>query len=265
MKLKYPETLELSIIMPCLNEAAALPYCIRQALAFMRRRGINGEIIVADNASTDGSASVAAALKARVIKEPRRGYGRALRAGIAAARGSVIIFGDCDTTYDFYRLDSIYDPLAKRTASLHDCGNNKINNAAALSGFDIMTGDRLRSGFERGAMPFTHLLGVQFLSALGRLRYGVSIHDFHCGLRGLTREAALSMELNSTGMEFATEFIAEAQKKGLSIGETPITLRRARAARKSKLRPVSDGLRHIKFMLTGSSISSTLPGTSIAK
>ncbi len=287
MNFKYNETLELSIIMPCLNEEAALPVCIDRARRFMSERGINGEIIVVDNASTDDSAAVARRAGARVIKEPRRGYGRALRTGISHSRGSVIILGDCDTTYDFYRLEGLYAPLKARqshpgnpndTPEVSDpayenvparsrrtvtsltsfkklpnesCGHEDCRSCSptAGAGFDIMMGDRLRGSMAHGAMPVTHILGVKFLSALARLRFGVGVHDFHCGLRGMTHEAALKMDLKTTGMEFATEFIAEAAKKGLSIGETPVVLHRASVVRRSKLRPIADGLRHLAFIL----------------
>ncbi len=223
--------------MPCLNEESTVGICIEEAKEFLRRQNqtnhtnkITGEILVVDNGSTDHSARVAALHGARVIHENRRGYGRALRTGIAHCKGRIIIYGDCDTTYDFNHLEPMYLPLARGSC-------------------DVMIGDRFAGGIEKGAMPLLHRWGVPFLSLCGRLRWKIPARDFHCGIRGLTRDAAMQMELKTTGMEFATEFIAEAVRKHLHIGQVPIPLRRCTQKRSSKLRTFKDGARHMRYIL----------------
>lgn len=223
---------DLSLVMPCLNEEANLGFCIRQAREYLETCGLSGEILLVDNGSTDRSAAIAAELGAVVIPEPRRGYGRALRTGLARTRGAVVIMGDCDSTYDFLHLDPIYRPLAGGEA-------------------DVMIGDRFAGQMERGAMPPLHRLGVPFLSLCGRLRWNVSVHDFHCGLRGLTRSALEQVELRTDGMEFSTELIAEAARKGLRLGEASVPLRRSQYERKPKLRTFRDGFRHLRYILKG--------------
>ena len=166
----------------------------------MLARSITGEVLVVDNDSTDRSAEIAASYGARVISEHRRGYGRALRTGLAAAKGDVIIFGDCDSTYDFSNLDPIYRPLAE----------NKV---------DFMMGNRFGGLMEEGAMSWSHKLSVPFLSICGRIKFRVAIKDFHCGIRGIRKDALRKCTFKTTGMEFATEMIAEASRKGLRIGE----------------------------------------------
>lgn len=220
----------LSILMPCRDEAAAVGQCVDDARAFLDRKNLNGEIVVVDNGSVDGSADVAASHGARVIFESRPGYGAALRKGLKECLGRVIIFGDCDTTYDFTRLDEIYALLSS-------------------GAFDVVIGDRFAGGVERGAMPLSHRVGVRMLSVLGRLKTGTEIRDFHCGLRGLTREAACSLDFRTEGMEFASEMIALAAKRGLRIGQVPVLLRRCEKKRKSKLRAIPDGLRHLRYLL----------------
>ena len=229
--MKEPEAPALSLVMPCLNEEANLGFCIRQARQYLDSRGIDGEILLVDNGSTDRSADLAAELGAEVLSEPRRGYGRALRTGLARARGAVVIFGDCDSTYDFLKLDGIYRPLAEGRA-------------------DVMIGNRFAGEMEPGAMPLLHRLGAPFLSFCGRCRWRVRIRDFHCGLRGLTRAALERMELRTDGMEFSTEFIAEAARKGLRLGEVSVPLRKSRRKRTVKLRTFRDGLRHLRYILT---------------
>ena len=216
--------------MPCRNEEAAVVRCIREAERFLVRRGLRGEILVVDNGSTDRSAEMAAGTAARILTEARPGYGLALRAGIAAAAGNVILMGDCDTTYDFEHMDGLYDPLARGEA-------------------DIMIGDRFAGGIEKGALPLSHRVGVRFLSALGRWRTHTAVRDFHCGLRGLTREAARILNFRTEGMEFATEMIALGARQGLRIGQVPVPLRRCQAPRKSKLRTLPDGCRHLKYLV----------------
>ena len=228
--LKNPRP-DLSVVMPCLNEEANLAFCIRQAQAYLAEQGLSGEILVVDNGSTDRSAAIAEECGAAVIPEPRRGYGRALRTGLERSAGAVIVFGDCDSTYDFRYLDPLYRPLAEGKA-------------------DMMIGDRFAGLMEKDAMPLLHRLGVPFLSLCGRLRWHVRVHDFHCGIRGLTRPALEKLELGTDGMEFATELIAEAARKGLRIGQVPVPLRKSRYERKPKLRTFRDGFRHLRYILT---------------
>ncbi len=229
MKLVNEKELELSVIMPCLNEENAVGSCIDEAKRFISTHNIKAEIIIADNGSTDSSAQKAAEHGAVVVSETRRGYGRAIRTGIGNSRGEIIIFGDCDTTYDFLHLESFYYPLERGE-------------------YDIMIGDRFSGGIEKGAMPFLHKLGVPFLSWCGRRKFHTDVRDFHCGLRALTREAAEKIDLCTEGMEFATEFIAKAVTAGLRIGQTPTVLRCAGCKRRSKLHTFSDGLRHLKYI-----------------
>lgn len=221
---------DLSIVLPCRNEAAAIGSCIEEIKCFLSENALNGEILVVDNASDDGSGSIAEALGARVVREDRPGYGSALKAGIMAAKAPVIIMGDCDTTYDFMQLGRFYGPLASG-----EC--------------DFIIGDRFAGGIEKGAMPLSHKIGVKVLSALARQRYKTDVRDFHCGLRGFTRAAADSMELKTDGMEFATEMIAEAAEKGLRIAQVPVSLRKCSLARSSKLRTIRDGFRHLRLMI----------------
>lgn len=219
---------DLTIIMPCLNEELTVAECIKEAQQFLADHQIHGEILLVDNASQDHSAEIAAASGARVIREERRGYGRAIRTGIVHSYGKVLIIGDCDTTYDFLHMLPLYQLLQ----------NGK---------YDMVIGDRQ---FEKGSMPFLHRLGVPFLSLCGRLRYGVQVHDFHCGLRGITKAAAGQLEFHTDGMEFATEMIAEASRHNLRIGEVPVPLRKCRfAERKPKLKTISDGIRHLKYII----------------
>ena len=220
----------LSVIMPCRNEALTVGRCVAEARAFINRRGLTAEILVVDNGSTDGSAGIAADCGARVITEPRPGYGSALRTGIAAARGSVLLMGDCDMTYDFEQMDALYDPLIRGE-------------------YDVMIGDCFAGGIETGAMPLSHRIGARLLSALGRRRAGCDVRDFHCGLRGMTGQAAKQLPFRTEGMEFATEMIALAARAGLKIGQTPVVLRRCAYPRKSKLRTLPDGFRHLKYLL----------------
>ena len=221
----------LTILMPCLNEESNIAFCIEQAKEYIRSHGLSGEVLIVDNDSTDRSAEIAEELGASVIAEKRRGYGRALRTGLAAAAGEVIVFGDCDTTYDFLHLDPIYDPLA----------SGKV---------DFMMGDRFGGLMEKNAMSLSHRLGVPFLSLAGRLKFGVKVNDFHSGIRGLTREALKKMKFHTTGMEFATEMIAEASRKGLRIDQTSIPLKcSVDENRQPKLRTIRDGFRHLWYII----------------
>ncbi len=222
--------LDISIIMPCLNEEAAVGASVDEAMKFIKNNSLRGEVIVVDNGSTDRSAQVAKSHGARVISEPIRGYGRALRTGFEAAFGNVLIMGDCDTTYDFLNLEKMYKPLAD-----NDC--------------DMVIGNRFAGGIKKGAMPLSHRWGVRFLSYCGRKKFKVKVYDFHCGIRGFRRSALDKMELKTESMEFATELIGEAARKGLKIMEIPVPLRKCEAKRKSKLRTIRDGLRHLKYIV----------------
>lgn len=221
---------DLTILMPCLNEEENIAYSITQAQSYFSSRNLTGEILVVDNDSSDRSAEIAEGLGARVVRENQRGYGRALRTGLSAAAGDVIIFGDCDSTYDFSDLDPLYIPLSE----------NK---------HDYITGDRFAGQMEKGAMSFSHKLGVPFLSWCGRVKFGVKIHDWHCGIRGIRRNALEKCEFKTEGMEFATEMIAEVSRKDLRIGEVSVPLRKSKNERQEKLRTVRDGLRHLWFIL----------------
>ena len=222
--------LDLSILMPCLNEEENIAFCIEQAQEYLRSHGISGEVLVDDNDSIDKSVEIATSHGAIAIKEYGRGYGRALRTGLAAANGEVIIFGDCDSTYDFANLDPLYRPLAE----------NKV---------DFMTGDRFSGQMEDGAMSWSHKLGVPFLSWCGRVKFGVKIHDWHCGIRGIRKDVLQKLNLETDGMEFATEMIAEVSRKGLRIGEVSVPLKKAQNERQEKLRTIRDGFRHLWYIV----------------
>ncbi len=222
--------LDISIIMPCLNEEAAVGASVDETMKFLENNSLHGEVIVVDNGSTDSSLDVAKAHGARVISEPRRGYGRALRTGFEAAQGRVLIMGDCDTTYDFLNLEEMYQLLADKHC-------------------DMVMGNRFLGGIEKGAMSLSHKLGVRFLSYCGRKKYKVEIYDFHCGIRGFRKEALDKLELKTEGMEFATELIAQAARKGLKIEEVPAILRKCEAMRRSKLRTIRDGVRHLRYIV----------------
>lgn len=222
--------MELTVLMPCLNEAATVAACVREALGFLESRGIDGEVLVADNGSTDPSRELAAAAGARVITVAQRGYGSALRGGIAAARGRYIILGDCDGSYDFSDLEPILEPLRQ--------------------GFALVVGNRFAGGIAPGAMPLSHrYFGVPALSLLGRMRFGVAVTDFHCGLRGLSAEAVSRISLRCSGMEFATELIGRFSDAGHPICQVPVPLGKDRRPGPGHLRAIPDGLRHLALLL----------------
>ena len=230
MNITERESLELSVVMPCLNEENTVGLCVDEAQEYMRKYQIQGEVIVVDNGSRDESAEIAAKHGARVIAEAGKGYGRAIRTGIAASRGKVLIIADCDTTYDFLYMEAIYKPLDEGIC-------------------DMVIGNRYAGGIGQGAMPISHKLGVRFLSWCGRLRFHTDIYDFHCGLRGLTRKAAEQLIFHRNGMEFATEMIAEGVRHNLRLIQVPVTLRRCERERKSKLRTIPDGFRHLMYII----------------
>lgn len=221
---------ELTILMPCLNEAETLGTCVRKAMDYLARSGVAGEVLVADNGSTDGSQAIAQGLGARVVPVARRGYGAALIAGIAAARGRYVIMGDSDDSYDFTNLDAFVEKLRQ--------------------GFDLVMGNRFRGGIKPGAMPPLHrYLGNPVLSTIGRVFFGSPVRDFHCGLRGFNRQAMLGLDLRAPGMEFASEMVVKATVQGLRITEVPTTLSRDGRSRPPHLRSWRDGWRHLRFLL----------------
>lgn len=236
----HENNIDLTILMPCLNEEENIAFCINEAKTYLAsindRLGHIGEIMIVDNNSTDRSAYIAKECGACVVTELRPGYGRALRTGLHKAHGSVIIFGDCDSTYDFGNLDPIYLPLAENRA-------------------DFVMGNRLgkdESGkptMEPGAMSFSHKFGVPFLSWCGRVKFRVRITDFHCGIRGIRKDAVRKCHYRTTGMEFATEMIAEAKKRDLRMEEAAVPLRVSKVKRTEKLRTVRDGFRHLLYIM----------------
>lgn len=224
------QPVELTILMPCLNEAETLAVCIQKARSFLERTGINGEIVIADNGSTDGSQAIAEELGARVVPIPVRGYGAALIGGIRAARGRYVIMGDSDDSYDFSALDNFVTELR--------------------NGWQLVMGNRFQGGVKPGAMPPLHrYLGNPVLTATGRILYGSPSGDFHCGLRGFDRNAILDLGLNLPGMEFASEMVVKATIQKLRITEVPTTLSKDGRSRPPHLRSWRDGWRHLRFLL----------------
>src|SRR5271157_2487853 len=221
---------ELSIVMPCLNEAETLASCIRKAQSYLRRSGISGEIVIGDNGSTDGSQEIAAKLGARVIHIPIRGYGAALYGAVTAAHGRYCIMGDSDDSYDFENLDAFVEKLR--------------------AGYDVVMGNRFQGGIQRGAMPWKNrYIGNPILSTIGKLFFRAGVGDFHCGLRGFTKSAFQKMDLRTTGMEFASEMVIKAKLVGLKMTEAPTVLRPDGRSRPPHLLPYRDGWRHLRFML----------------
>jgi len=224
------ESMELTILMPCLNEAETLATCIDKARGFLRTHEITGEVLIADNGSTDGSPEIAEGREARVVHVERKGYGSALLAGIQAARGRYVIMGDADDSYDFTNLMPFVEQLRQ--------------------GSDLVMGNRFRGGIEPGAMPPLHrYLGNPVLTGIGRVLFWNPCGDFHCGLRGFTREAALGMNLRTTGMEFASEMVVKASLMRMRIAEVPTTLSPDGRSRPPHLRSWRDGWRHLRFLL----------------
>ena len=223
-------TLELSIVMPCLNEAETLGTCIQKAQWYLTQYQVVGEVVVADNGSTDGSQAIARQLGARVIDVQERGYGSALQAGIAAANGQYVIMGDADDSYDFTALNNFVIQLR--------------------SGYDLVMGNRFRGGIAPGAMPVLHrYLGNPVLTWIGRLFFGSPCRDFHCGLRGFRKDAIMQIDLRTTGMEFASEMVVKASLYNLKVTEVPTTLSPDGRSRPPHLRSWHDGWRHLRFLL----------------
>jgi glycosyltransferase involved in cell wall biosynthesis len=221
---------ELTILMPCLNEAATVGRCVSKARGFLERAGIAGEVLVADNGSDDGSPALATGAGARVVAVAERGYGAALAAGIAAARGRYVIMGDADDSYDFTRLEGFVEKLRE--------------------GYPLVVGNRFKGGIHPGAMPWLHrYLGNPVLSFIGRLLFPARVGDFHCGLRGFDRDAVRTLELRTKGMEFASELVVKAALARWRIAEVPTTLHPDRRGRAPHLRSWRDGWRHLRFLL----------------
>src|SRR5580698_401773 len=222
--------MELTILMPCLNEALTVETCIRKARSYLEKRSITGEVLVADNGSTDGSQSLALAAGARVIEVQNKGYGAALIGGIEAASGRYVIMADADDSYDFTDLDGFLDRLRR--------------------GFKLVIGNRFQGSIKPGAMPLLNrYLGNPVLSLIGRTLFASPVGDFHCGLRGFERQAILSLNLCAPGMEFASEMVVKASLASFQIAEVPTTLSPDGRQRAPHLRPWRDGWRHLSFML----------------
>jgi glycosyltransferase involved in cell wall biosynthesis len=227
------DSIELTILMPCLNEAETLARCIEKAKLGIQRSGVRGEIIIADNGSADDSVEIAEKSGARVVQVSGKGYGRALTGGIQAAAGKWILMGDADDSYDFSEITGFVEKFQE--------------------GFDLVMGCRLPIGggtILPGAMPWKNRwIGNPILSFIGRLFFKCPAHDFHCGLRGFTKEAFWKMDLKTTGMEFASEMVIKATFNRLKIAEVPVTLRPDGRSRPPHLKPWRDGWRHLRFML----------------
>jgi glycosyltransferase involved in cell wall biosynthesis len=221
---------EITILMPCLNEAETLETCLKKAQGFLDQHGIRGELVVADNGSTDGSPEIARRCGARVVDVPLPGYGAALFYGTQAARGKYVIMGDSDGSYDFSNLMPFVEKLR--------------------AGYHLVMGNRFEGGIKPGAMPWKNRwVGTPFLSGIGRRFFRSPVRDFNCGLRGISREAFQQMDLRTTGMEYASEMIVKATLLEMSIAEVPTTLSPHGRSRPPHLQPWRDGWRHLRFML----------------
>ncbi len=223
----------VTVLMPCLNEAETLADCIEEAWEGLRNAGLDGEVVVADNGSVDGSQEIARVHGARVVHVAEKGYGHALREGMTAARGRYILMGDSDKSYDFREVGTFVSRLQ--------------------AGADVVMGCRMPAGggrIERGAMPWKHRwIGNPALTFIGRLFFRCPVHDFHCGLRALTKEAFERMDLRTGGMEFASEMVIKASMCGLRVEEVPVVLRKDGRSKPPHLRSWRDGWRHLRFML----------------
>ena len=225
-----PQEIELTILMPCLNEAETLEVCIKKAKTFLEKSGVCGEILIADNGSTDGSVEIAERCGARVEHVPVKGYGAALIGGCKAAKGKYVIMGDADDSYDFLNLMPFVEKLRE--------------------GYELVMGNRFKGGIAKGAMPPLHrYIGNPVLSFIGRLFFPSAIGDFHCGLRGYEREAMQKLDLQTTGMEYASEMVVKATMYELKMAEVPTTLSPDGRSRAPHLRSFRDGWRHLKFLL----------------
>ena len=224
------ERIELSVVMPCLNERETVGVCVRKAIATLWKSGISGEVIVADNGSTDGSVEIAQAEGARVVKVTEKGYGNALKGGILAARGEYVLMADSDDSYDFAHIPRFVEQLR--------------------AGSDLVMGNRFSGGIARQAMPFLHrYLGNPVLTGIGRLFFGSTCRDFHCGMRAFRKDSFLRMDIRSTGMEFASEMVVKGSLLRMKVSEVPTTLSPDGRSHPPHLRTWRDGWRHLRFLL----------------
>jgi len=221
---------DVTILMPCLNEEKTIGICINEALDFFEKNSINGEVLIADNGSSDGSVEIAKEYGVRVINVEENGYGNTLRRGICEANGTCVVMGDSDYSYDFSRIDDFVNGIQE--------------------GYDMVLGNRFRGHMEKGAMPFLHkYLGVPVLSFLASIRFKTPVYDYHCGLRSVNREKYLQIPFNSEGMEFATEMIGKFAKAGYTIKVVPIDFRKDKRGGPSHLKSIRDGVRHLSLIL----------------
>lgn len=228
--IKEMESLELSIIMPCLNEEETLAICIEKAQYYLKQYQVTGEVLIADNGSTDGSQEIAQKMGARVVNVTQKGYGSALLGGITAAKGQYIIMGDADDSYDFSNLNAFVEKLRE--------------------GYELVMGNRFKGGIKPKAMPFLHrYLGNPVLTWIGKLFFSSPCSDFHCGLRGFKKDAILSLNLRTTGMEFASEMVVKATLNKMKITEVPTILSPDGRSRPPHLKTWRDGWRHLRFLL----------------
>lgn len=224
------EVIEISVVLPCLNECETVGICVTKAIASLRSAGLSGEVIVADNGSTDGSIETAKSAGARVVHVGQRGYGNALKGGIQAARGCFVLMADSDDSYDLDHIPRFVEPLR--------------------DGADLVMGNRFRGGIHAGAMPPLHrYLGNPVLTALGRLLFRSPCQDFHCGIRAFRKVSFDQMDIRSTGMEFASEMVVKASLLQMKVREVPTTLSRDGRSHPPHLRTWHDGWRHFRFLL----------------
>lgn len=226
------KNIELTILIPCLNEEITLPVCIKKAFDFISSNKISGEVLVVDNNSIDHSRSIAKKLGARVIIQKNKGYGSALRYGIQNAYGKYIIMADADDSYNFLEIEPIL--------------------LALKDGYDFVIGNRFQGIIEKNAMPFLHrYIGTPAITTIGNILYRTKIGDYNCGLRGLNKDKFQNLKFQTTGMEFASEMIIVASKNNLTIKEIPVNLYKDKRNRKPHLNTIKDGMRHLKVLLKG--------------
>ncbi len=221
--------IDITFLFPCLNEESSLGFCLDEAKNTIERLNLNAELLVADNGSTDQSRTIAEKKGARVVSVPEKGYGAALIGGIRAAEGNYIIMADADGSYDLTHIEPFLEKLKQ--------------------GYDMVVGNRFWGGIQPGAMSQSHYVGVKVLSALARWRCKAPVGDFHCGLRAFSREPAQELGLSSPGMEFATEIIVAFAESGKKVCQVPTVLRKDLRGRKSHLRTVRDGCRHLRYIV----------------
>ena len=225
-----PQKVEVSVVLPCLNESETVRSCVAKAMAALTAAHLTGEVIVADNGSSDGSVEIAESSGARVVHVERRGYGNALRGGIQAARGTYVLMADSDDSYDLAHIPRFVEQLR--------------------SGCDLVMGNRFHGGIDKGAMPVLHrYLGNPVLTALGRLFFHSPCRDFHCGLRAFRKDSYERMDIRSTGMEFASEMVVKASLLRMKVSEVPTTLHPDGRSHPPHLRTWHDGWRHLRFLL----------------